>query len=1716
MPTAGPNFAGAASGSTSTGTNWTNTSNATGSTTGTFALWANTSRSAVGTLALSSFGLSVPAGSTITQISVSVVHLETSTSIISSVTGQCTVSGTAVGTTHSFTKSTTSRTDTFTVLPAEHTFAVSDIPNIGVNVVATRSNSTSSGSEEVDTVSVTVTYTLPLPVTFRASSATSATSGFTGVTSQALVLGSGIQTGDMVIVAVSAAGSGSASAETLGLTGAGVSQWLPLLPAGFGGGSGFGTTVTLQAFYGFATASTASGTVTATRLVSGQMDVAAAAYPGALAVDVVAAVNATASGGVTTLAEPSGTAQVTDEMLVDILAIWTSSTATITPTNPTDAATLRTSVGSPDFQYLGISDSSTTANATGAVGGGSWSWTGAGDGCGLLLSLSPSPVYQITTAQLASGTSLTIPVSTSQGVGLVLSANTTAALTGVSDSQGNHWIISTNDTGQGCCLAYATYGPGGPGTPTNALVAGVDSISFSGSNTAGDYILSGVLGVAPYAADATPAYVNGNSGTATGNATGTLSQASDILITAVLGTWASQAAGISAWGNSETTVAQIATTGNGSVMGYLVPGSTASITPSATMASSEIWIIMSLALLTQAPSSTAGGATLTGSGSLTASGQLAGSAALAGAGTLSGAPWFVAAEALAGAGTLGGAYTPIGITATNGGDGISNGTTVTVGNSGGLSGSPWDTVTIGTGCTLTADNSDPAAHGPECYLVTSGATAAASWVAWTATTFSNSPTTLYVRVYVRLDALPPGNFRLFNWNQGTTLCAGLNVLTTGQVRLINSASGTVWTSTSAIPTGQWVRIEGWLTGDPSAGQAQIRIWSTSPDSSGTPDQDSGTQTGIASTGAANGFRFGLVNSVANITVRIDSLGGSTTTWLGPDTSWSAALSGQGTLGGSYAQLATLTGQGTLTYTPPFWMGTAQQISLMDAIDHAVTLAAFGAASSYAISTDATTPGSLPGGYATTPVLKYISYGQLWADITGTSQTVGSTTYTPISGGINAAYSWLLYDTEDWSPNPPTGFASPEDQAEIDDPWTYMADFVTLAHAHGYKVILTPGRDLGNDPTSVHPNTFGSLDAWYENTGIATAMATAGADICHVQTQADSTNLTAYTGLWNDSYTKVQTAAPGSIVTAGLSTAYGTPAQMAAAAWSVPARGYWLNSTTATVSDAVAFLEIMAGQSPPVPALSGTGTLGGTPVSGFTGSAGLSGSGTLGGSPILTAVAGLSGTGTLGGAPARPATAALSGSGTLGAAPVRAAAPALAGSGTLAGSPVFVAAAALSGSGTLTGSPAGSNSPTPALAGSGSLSAAPVIRISPALSGQGTLSATAARLWTAALSGSGTLSAAPVLSVQANLSGAGTLGTVTGYSVSPALSGLGTLSGGPALAPVPGLSGLGSLFLCLGLSAALSGTGTLSGSYNGSTTAALAGSGTLTAAPALPAAAALTGAGTLGATGALPGVAALTGTGALAGAPVFWASASLAGLGTLSAAPVRPSAGVLTGSGQLGGSISWLAIVTLSGSGTLGSAYQVAYVAAAMLAGLGTLDASPTEQGAGDTGTITWTAWAAPPRWRAGPAAPGWSAQAAPTRWHITLALARWHTAPAPPRWRIIMASFDPIAAISPQFVNVSWTSQLDGTTVDPTVAPLTVEMAFPVSSGILSAPAQPVTWFAASWLSGGVGKGYIAQCLVGPAPGLVQLAAGTSYDVWSRILGTPEQPTIFAGVQPVY
>jgi hypothetical protein len=168
----------------------------------------------------------------------------------------------------------------------------------------------------------------------------------------------------------------------------------------------------------------------------------------------------------------------------------------------------------------------------------------------------------------------------------------------------------------------------------------------------------------------------------------------------------------------------------------------------------------------------------------------------------------------------------------------------------------------------------------------------------------------------------------------------------------------------------------------------------------------------------------------------------------------------------------------------------------------------------------------------------------------------------------------------------------------------------------------------------------------------------------------------------------------------------------------------------------------------------------------------------------------------------------------------------------------------------------------------------------------------------------------------------------------------------------------------------------------------------------------------------------------------------------------------------------------------------------------------------------WEAGPAALRWQVLATAPAWQVATTRARWEAVATPPRWDVSAAPVRWRVIMAVFEPIASVSVENVNATWTSDLGGTEVDPTTGPMPVRFAFPVSSGDELNPAQPVTWFTGTWLTPVAGryKGFIAQVIVGPTSlgGLVQLTRGGKYDVWSEVDTGTETVRKFVGVQAVY
>jgi hypothetical protein len=95
-----------------------------------------------------------------------------------------------------------------------------------------------------------------------------------------------------------------------------------------------------------------------------------------------------------------------------------------------------------------------------------------------------------------------------------------------------------------------------------------------------------------------------------------------------------------------------------------------------------------------------------------------------------------------------------------------------------------------------------------------------------------------------------------------------------------------------------------------------------------------------------------------------------------------------------------------------------------------------------------------------------------------------------------------------------------------------------------------------------------------------------------------------------------------------------------------------------------------------------------------------------------------------------------------------------------------------------------------------------------------------------------------------------------------------------------------------------------------------------------------------------------------------------------------------------------------------------------------------------------------------------------------------------------------ISSLSTIYIQVPVAAVFDGESYDP--AGDEVQMAFPANS------ADPETWYDALW-TGGPGTGsYLAQCLVGPGTGGVDLATGT-YGIWVQITDNPEIPVIYCG-----
>jgi hypothetical protein len=266
-------------------------------------------------------------------------------------------------------------------------------------------------------------------------------------------------------------------------------------------------------------------------------------------------------------------------------------------------------------------------------------------------------------------------------------------------------------------------------------------------------------------------------------------------------------------------------------------------------------------------------------------------------------------------------------------------------------------------------------------------------------------------------------------------------------------------------------------------------------------------------------------------------------------SWAvAALAGVLT---ALAMMVTMTsGSAGAATAPRNWIGTGWNVHLAYQADQSTIKHFFNAATS-----NGTGPNNdanpVTDGLSSSATITYASYAQFQADLN--------------SGDITYPYKWVMYDPESWAQTP---------VAEQKDPVKYLGLFAQLAHQHGLKVIETPARDLGNVATvcPLNTKTGENLNQWYIRCRIPAAAA--AADVLVVQDQVNTLNLTDYKWLYNQAKSQAVAVNSAVKVDAEVSTNYGDASDMAAAAKSVTASGYYVSMTSPSIPEAGQFFDLM--------------------------------------------------------------------------------------------------------------------------------------------------------------------------------------------------------------------------------------------------------------------------------------------------------------------------------------------------------------------------------------------------------------------------------------------------------------------------------------------------------------------------------------------------------------
>lgn len=164
-------------------------------------------------------------------------------------------------------------------------------------------------------------------------------------------------------------------------------------------------------------------------------------------------------------------------------------------------------------------------------------------------------------------------------------------------------------------------------------------------------------------------------------------------------------------------------------------------------------------------------------------------------------------------------------------DGIANGTTLTLANSGRKAGIPVDIINIGTSCTLTADTGKHF-HGNAALHITT-ISGQNCWARWR-TTFRSAGPNQTASLWIYFTANPTASTSiLFVSDESALRICEVRVISTGKVQAYDSTGTARVATATSIALNQWVRVDVDFTPHASAGTLALRLHNTPTSSTPT-------------------------------------------------------------------------------------------------------------------------------------------------------------------------------------------------------------------------------------------------------------------------------------------------------------------------------------------------------------------------------------------------------------------------------------------------------------------------------------------------------------------------------------------------------------------------------------------------------------------------------------------------------------------------------------------------------------------------------------------------------------------------------------------------------------------------------------------------------------------------------------------------------------------